>query len=82
MGFWDTIGEKSKAVGKFASEHTMKAIERSSEYSKEMPSKNNKELAEIAINDAYSTPLKALAAHRELKNRGIEGNENIINLLK
>lgn len=82
MGFWDTVGKASKAVGEFALDEAKQAKERSSEYSQEMPSKGNSELARIVVNELTRTPLKSMAARRELGNRGIKENQEIRDLAR
>lgn len=45
-----------------------------------MPSKSDRELARIVVNDLSRTPLRSMAARRELRNRGIQDNQDIRNL--
>ena len=80
MGFWDTVGKASKVVGEFAKDEFKQAKERNSEYSEEMPSKSDRELARIVINDLSRAPLRSMAARKELRNRGIQSNEDIRDL--
>ena len=82
MGFWDAVGKASKAVGEFALDEAKQAKERSSEYSQQMPSKSDRELARIVIKDLTSTPLRSMAARKELRNRGIQDNQDIKNLAR
>jgi hypothetical protein len=82
MGFWDTVGKASKAVGEFALDEAKQAKGRSSEYSQEMPSKGDRELARIVISDLSRTPLRSMAARKELRNRGIQDNQDIKNLAR
>ena len=82
MGFWYTVGKASKAVGEFALDEAKQAKGRSSEYSQEMPSKGDRELARIVISDLSRTPLWSMAARKELRNRGIQDNQDIKNLAR
>jgi hypothetical protein len=47
-----------------------------------MPSKGDRELARIVISDLSRTPLRSMAARKELRNRGIQDNQDIKNLAR
>ena len=72
MGFWDTAGKLAMKAVSLAFEEAKKATERSKEYANEMPSKTDSQLLSIVKNERSSSPLKAGAAYKELKNRGYE----------
>ena len=70
MGFWSVAGKAAKGVMGFVASETGAAIERNKLYNEEMPAKNDDELKKIFSKYLNSKPIMALAAGRELKNRG------------
>ncbi|MBW3118784.1 MULTISPECIES: hypothetical protein [Enterobacterales] len=81
MSFWDKAKEIGKAVGKEAWEQSKSAYERQRNYMDEMPTKSDRELARIVINERGSSPMKAGAALKELKNRGYSSTQQVKDLL-
>ena len=63
-------------AGSIALEEAKKASERSREYADEMRNKTDSQLLSIVKNERSSSPIKAGAAYKELKNRGYDP-ENI-----
>lgn len=72
MSFWNKLGELALKTGSYALKEARAASERSVQYSEEMPEKNDHELISIIKKEHTSSPLKASAAYKELKNRGYE----------
>ncbi|MDF9753451.1 hypothetical protein [Pseudomonas hunanensis] len=70
MGFWDKAGSLAKKAGAYAVQEAKAAGDRSREYKEMMPTLSDSELLRIVKNERNSSPLKAGAAHSELKNRG------------
>lgn len=75
MGFWDTAGKLAMKAGSIALEEAKKANERTKEYAEEMPNKTDSQLASIVKNEKSSSPIKAGAAFKELKNRGYDAED-------
>lgn len=72
MGFWDKAGELAKKAGAYAVQEAKAAGDRSREYKEMMPTLSDNELLAIVKKERSSSPLKAGAAHSELKNRGYD----------
>ena len=69
MGFWSTVGKVGKAVGEEALKQGGGALDRSKQYKEEMPGKSDRDLLSF-VKRKGSSPMKAVAAFSELKNRG------------
>ncbi|SMS12628.1 hypothetical protein CFBP1590__5042 [Pseudomonas viridiflava] len=72
MGFWDKAGELALKAGTFAVKEVKAAGDRSREYKELMPTLSDDELLRIVKKERSSSPMKAGAAHGELKNRGYD----------
>lgn len=72
MSFWKKAGELALKTGSYALKEVKAANERSAQYNEEMPGKNDDELIRIIKKEKSSSPLKASAAYKELKNRGYD----------
>lgn len=72
MSFWKKAGELVLKTGSYALKEAKAASERSAQYDEEMPCKNDDELIRIIKKEKSSSPLKASAAYKELKNRGYD----------
>lgn len=72
MGFWDKAGVLALRAGTFAVKEVKAASDRSREYKGFMPTLSDDELLRIVKNERSSSPMKAGAAHGELKNRGYD----------
>ncbi len=70
MSFWKKAGELASKTGSYALKEVKAANERSKQYNEEMPEKNDDELIRIIKKERSSSPVKASAAYKELKNRG------------
>ena len=75
MGFWSTVGNLALKAGSAALNEGKEAIERSKQYKDEMPEKNDDNLLKIIKGERSSSPLKAVAAMQELKERGYSEEE-------
>ena len=80
MSFWNKVGNVARAAGEFATKEIENAKERSSEYLERMPELSDQKLAKIVLTEAKSSPLKVLAARKELRNRGYESLDDIKNI--
>lgn len=72
MGFWNKAGELAMKAGAFAVKEVKAAGDRSREYKELMPTLSDDELLRIVKRERSSSPMKAGAAHGELKNRGYD----------
>lgn len=81
MSFWNKVGQVAKVAGEYAAKEIKNeyegAKERSSQYSQEMPELSDKQLANIILTEASRSPLKLIAARKELRSRGYETMEDI-----
>lgn len=77
MGFWDAVGK----IAGSAMNEVKEAGERAKVYRDEMLDKSENELARIIKRDRGSSPLRAGAAMKELRNRGYD-DEYIRNLVR
>ncbi|MDU4393485.1 MAG: hypothetical protein E7I55_05790 [Acinetobacter ursingii] len=83
MSFWNKVGKAALSVGEYAAKEAKNqydaAKERTAEYADEMPKLRDDQLAEIALNEYLkkSSPLRVIAARKELKKRGFETLEDI-----
>jgi len=81
MSFWNKVGQAAKAAGEYAAKEIKNeyegAKERSAQYADEMPDMSDRQLAKICLTESQKSPLKAMAARKELKNRGYETMEEI-----
>ena len=75
MGFWSTVGNLALKAGSAALNEGKEAIERSKQYKDEMPEKNDDNLLKVIKGERSSSPLKAVAAMQELKERGYSEEE-------
>lgn len=75
MGFWSTVGNLALKAGSAALNEGKEAIERSKQYKDEMPEKNDDNLLKVIKSERSSSPLKAVAAMQELKERGYSEEE-------
>lgn len=75
MGFWDSAGKVAMSVGRFAIDEIKKTSDRSKVYSEEMVGKNDSQLLGIIKKEKSSSPMRAAAAYKELKNRGHDPEE-------
>lgn len=72
MSFWKKAGELAKKAGTAILEEAKATSERANEYSLEMRSKSDSELARIVNIEMKRSPLKASSAYKELKARGYD----------
>lgn len=72
MSFWDKAGEIALKAGAYVVKEAKAAGDRSREYKELMPSLADGELLAILKRERSSSPLKAGAAHSELKKRGYD----------
>ncbi|POR58520.1 hypothetical protein [Pseudomonas syringae] len=72
MGFWDKAGELALKAGTFVVKEVKAAGDRSREYKELVPTLSDDELLRILKKERSSSPMKAGAAHGELKNRGYD----------
>ena len=72
MGFWNKAGGLALKAGAFAVQEMKAAGDRSKEYKELMPTLSDDELLRIVKKERSSSPMKAGAAHSELKNRGYD----------
>ncbi|MCK4841936.1 MAG: hypothetical protein KAT04_08640 [Methylococcales bacterium] len=79
MSFWSKAGELAVKAGGAALNEVKEAGDRAKQYKAEMPEKDNDELLKIVKRDRSSSPLKAQAAFKELKDRGYDAED--INIL-
>ncbi|MCO8055713.1 hypothetical protein [Acinetobacter towneri] len=81
MSFWNKVGQVAKAAGEYAAKEAKTqyegAKERSAQYAEEMPDLSDRQLAKICLTEAQRSPIKAVAARKELRNRGYETMEDI-----
>ena len=75
MGFWSTVGKISKAVGKEVLTQGGEALDRSKQYTQQMPTKTDDELFRIIKKELRSSPMKTGAAKKELESRGYNHEE-------
>ena len=84
MSFWDKVGQAAKAAGEYAAKEAKNqyddAKERSTQYAAEMPDMGDRQLAKIVLNEANKSPMKVMAARRELRSRGYETLDDIKNI--
>ncbi|WP_417642675.1 hypothetical protein [Enterobacter kobei] len=71
MGFWEKAGSFAKAAGKYALEEGKAANERMHTYKDEMPSKSDRELARIVVNERSSSPLKSWRSRTGTQKQGL-----------
>jgi len=84
MSFWNKVGEAAKAAGEYAAKEAKnqydEAKERSSQYAAEMPDMSDRQLARIVLTEANKSPIKVMAARKELRSRGYETLDDIKNI--
>lgn len=84
MSFWNKVGQVAKAAGEYAAKEAKiqydDARERSAQYAEEMPEMSDRQLARIVLNEANKSPMKVMAARKELRNRGYETLDDIKNI--
>jgi len=72
MSFWKKAGELAVKAGSAAVAEGKAAKERSQQYDEEMPKKSDRQLALIIKNELALSPVKATAAAKEFKKRGLD----------
>ena len=81
MSFWNKVGQAAKVAGEYAAKEAKNqydgAKERSAQYAAEMPDMNDRQLAKIVLTEASKSPVKVVAARRELRSRGYETLDDI-----
>ena len=84
MSFWNKVGQAAKAAGEYAAKEAKnqydEAKERSSQYAAEMPHMSDRQLARIVLTEANKSPMKVMAARKELRSRGYETLDEIKNI--
>ena len=84
MSFWDKVGQVAKTAGDYAAKEAKsqydEAKDRSAQYAEEVPNMKDRQLAKIVLTEASKSPMKAMAARKELRNRGYETLDDIKNI--
>ena len=81
MSFWNKVGQAAKVAGEYAAKEAKNqyddAKERSAQYAEEMPDMSDRQLAKIVLTEANKSPMKVMAARKELRSRGYETLDDI-----
>ena len=75
MSFWKSVGELAMKAGNAALKEGKAATARAQQYKEEMLMQDDENLLKIIKRERSSSPLKALAAMRELESRGYSKEE-------